>query len=81
MGYRPLKLELLKEKPYCYWCGIKVIDYIPKDGERTPDNTATIDHLISRFWRNKGKVVKKVLCCNKCNNLRARLEEKGIFKF
>ena len=73
---RKLKLELMEKYGVCYWCGVKVIDYVAQDGQRCPPNTATIDHLKSRFLRKKGEVVEKVLACNKCNGIRSKKEER-----
>lgn len=76
--YRALKLKFLEHFTTCYWCSDPVIDYIPPAGEpvKVPDNAATVDHTVSRFFREKGTRVKKVLACNKCNQRRAREENK-----
>lgn len=75
-GYRKLKLELMAKDKHCHWCKIEVHDHVQIEGVRQPDDTATIDHLISRFFRKKGETVAKVLACQKCNLQRARDEEK-----
>lgn len=77
---RPLKLALLSEFKNCFWCGEKVFDYIHTAGETTPPNAATVDHLKSRFFRNKGEVVTKVLACEKCNQRRSHEENKKYTK-
>jgi len=79
-SYRPLKLALIKEFKKCYWCGVEVIDFIRKLGERTPYNAATVDHLVSRYFRKKGEVVIKVLACDRCNQKRANKENKQLGK-
>jgi len=70
-NFRKTKLRLLKENPFCYWCGVRVIDYVTKDGENMPDWGATIDHFVSKPFRNKHREVKKVLSCCKCNRIRS----------
>lgn len=78
--YRELKQYLMRNDPHCYYCGIEVVDYgkIP-DGTTEPNDMATIDHTISRFYRNKNEIVPKVLACNYCNKKRAA-EEQKLFK-
>lgn len=76
-GRRALKLALLEEYGYCYWCKRLVKDYGAREpGARDPDDMATVDHLVSRYYRKKGDIVDKVLACNKCNQARAREEDK-----
>lgn len=57
----------------CFWCDVEVTDFI-SPGVRPPFNTATIDHVVSRYFRKKGDDVLKVLACNRCNQARARYE-------
>ncbi len=54
------------------------IQNIPK-GQSLPPNSATIEHVISRYsifrWRKKRKgEQRKVLACYKCNHSRSVLE-------
>ncbi len=74
--YTFAKREMMKDDPRCFWCEIEVIDYGPrKEGEPDPLDMATVDHLVSRFFREIGVVVPKVLACAKCNQNRAKNEE------
>ncbi len=73
---RYLKLELLAEFKYCFWCGIPVRDFVIPDGERAPSDMATLDHVVSRFTRKKGDWVLKVLSCEHCNSDRSFIEQK-----
>lgn len=67
------------ENPACYWCGIETI-MPPKNGKgKIPLNTATIDHLRSRYdplrrTQPEPGEVRTVLACSKCNNERSRIE-------
>lgn len=72
---REFKLALMREFGTCYWCDIPVIDFITEH-VRVPDNTATIDHTISRYHRRLGERVLKVLACYKCNQERATAEDR-----
>lgn len=76
-SYRKMKLELMENDPHCYYCKIEVVDYgqIPPR-ERQPEDMATVDHLVSKFYRKSGQVVPKVLACQACNNKRAKEEQK-----
>ena len=75
-NFRKAKLRLLRENPYCHWCGKRVFDYVTKDNEKAPDFMASVDHLKSRFFRQTGlmKEAKKVLSCVPCNQKRAKEE-------
>ncbi len=61
--------------PFCHWCNLLTHDHgaIP-DGEVSPFDNATVDHLVSRFFREKGTIVPKVLACDRCNKKRAEIE-------
>lgn len=74
--YKSQRLRLEKISPFCHWCKVEVVEYALKRNERPPNNMATIDHTISRFFRKKGTKVKKVLACHKCNSRRAKAEDK-----
>lgn len=76
---RDIRIKLLKVKDDCYWCGKKVKEYSNfkfKKGKTIPADMATVDHLISRHFRNKGDVSPKVLSCYSCNRKRAHDEDK-----
>lgn len=78
--HRNLKLALLDAFKICFWCGIPVRDFIIPNGEQAPPDIATLDHVISRFTRQKGEWVLKVLSCYKCNQDRNVLEHRAIRK-
>lgn len=72
---RTLKLKLLEEYGKCFWCDKEVKDYGQQpDGWRTPNDTATLDHMVSRLFRKKGESVLKVLACSWCNTRRSQIE-------
>ncbi len=73
---KELRSNLFKEHPFCFWCGVLVIQYIVEPGHRPEDNMATLDHIKSRFFRKKGEKVEKVLACYRCNQKRAQKENK-----
>ena len=75
-SYKQLKLLLLKEIGVCFWCKITVKDYPYEDGVPDKPDMATVDHIQSRFERKKGEVVEKVLACYKCNQRRAKEDER-----
>lgn len=74
-GYRALKLSLLQQFGVCFWCDRKVSDYNRTKGYQPPD-TATVDHLVSKYFREPGDVSLKVLSCLECNQERAHNEHK-----
>jgi len=78
-GKKEELLALLSKSDKCHWCGRKVKYYgmIP-DGHKNPDDMATRDHLLSKFYRKKGEVVEKVLSCRKCNHERGQKDESNF---
>ena len=62
----------------CFWCGIPVKEY--KIPNSINDDQATIDHVVSRFYRKKGDNVLKVLACYRCNQARAIYENRKLTK-
>ena len=77
---RELKLQYLAMGLKCFWCDKVVKDYgnteaIRKAGLKIPEDMATIDHMVSRYFRKKGEKVQKVLACDPCNNRRSHEEE------
>lgn len=70
---------LTKEFKNCFWCGIEVVD-LKLDGGRPPHFAATVDHLVSRYFRQPGANVLKVLSCYRCNKTRADIENKKYGK-
>lgn len=72
---------MIKENPTCHWCKRVVKDYgLFPVSAKTPDDMATIDHKISRFFRKPGQSVPKVLACNKCNQDRSTVEDRKYGK-
>lgn len=77
--HRGLKLLLLQEFGICFWCGIVVKDYgLPPNNEDNPPDAATIDHLVSRFYRGNGEFSDRVLACYHCNQKRAQEENRRL---
>jgi hypothetical protein len=71
--YRKRKLALLAEDPHCFWCGVEVADYVPREYDsHRPRHMATIDHIYSRVHphRVSGGRGKWVLACYPCNHTR-----------
>lgn len=72
LKYRDLRKKLIDETGgVCYWCGCKVVERERKGNENFKPDQATIDHTIDRYSRKRGQIVKKVLCCYKCNQERS----------
>lgn len=66
----------------CHWCGCKVQNYGRRNwqkGDVIPDDFGTIDHIDSRFLRDKHEVTGKVLACYKDNQKRS-VEEVRLFR-
>lgn len=83
--YKHRRQVLLAQKPYCHWCGRKVLYYKLKFRERMPKDFATIDHLTSRFHGPRPNVYGRrqtlVLACHECNQRRCEEETKSIPKW
>lgn len=87
---RDLRIRLMEQHPFCYWCKQQVYEHPDtkrnlNKGERYPDNMATIDHLYSRFNPEKRYQVykdheDKVLACYACNTKRSEEEVKKLPK-
>ncbi len=77
------KWHLWKKNKYCHWCGVKTRPYknLGKNGDSKPD-MATVDHIVSRnFAAFSNRASNKVLSCYKCNQDRAKNEQKLIPKY
>lgn len=70
---------LVKEFKNCFWCGVEVI-HLKCDGGKQPFYSASVDHVVSRYFRKKGDNVLKVLSCYRCNAKRADIENKKYSK-
>ena len=77
--------RLMEIDPHCHWCGVEVVYYPLKNGEKVPDNYATFDHITSRLNGKRPNVFMKkrtmVLSCYKCNGERASREIASVPKF
>lgn len=69
---KELRVAMLAQFKYCYWCGVLCRDYVVQDGEEQPKDMGTVDHLVSRHFRKKGELCGKVLACFRCNDKRSR---------
>lgn len=78
---RKRRARLMEKDPHCHWCGVKVIYYPLKKGETMPNNFATLDHLVSRYYKPrfdpKMKQKTMVLACFKCNMKRCEEDTKA----
>lgn len=76
------RAKMMMKHPYCYWCGIRVVHHKLNPHQRMPDNFATIDHLISKYYGKRPNVYGKektlVLACNKCNFERCKKETESL---
>jgi 5-methylcytosine-specific restriction endonuclease McrA len=73
--YKRRRDRLVKEYPFCYWCGKPVKLYPPlKPHQKPPLDQATIDHLRTRY--NPDRQIpspdkeQTVLSCWECNHKR-----------
>lgn len=83
MSNRKLKEKLWHSNPNCHWCGKPTrLLHIPEIKGRAPEDLATIDHLISRYYPERWvrRDLTKVLACYKCNTERATKETKSLPK-
>lgn len=81
---RDLRWDLFQVDPHCYWCHARVRWMAPANGILA-DDAATLDHVQSRYVRERGELVPVVLARFKCNRDRnereqARLPREEILK-
>jgi hypothetical protein len=74
--------RLWEQNPHCHWCGTETV-LIDQDGGFFPHNAATVDHLRSRLDSSRSepnpqREQRRVLACWRCNNERARDEQKSM---
>lgn len=69
---KELRVAMLEQFKFCYWCGIRCKDYVFQEGKPQPKDIGTVDHLVSRHFRKKGELCGKVLACFRCNDKRSR---------
>ena len=76
---RAWKIRRMQEAPYCHWCRRRVY-LVPEGCTTVRDDTATVDHLRSKFDASRQEPLRipnelrKVLACYRCNQLRAQWE-------
>lgn len=78
---RRQRYRMWKENPACHWCGRETIFVEnPHLQKNLKDNTCTIDHLHSRLQPDlrRSGYNRHFLACWKCNNDRARAEDKTL---
>jgi len=74
-----VRRKLFREDPHCYWCGRITVLFDPPIGQRTPGDTATVDHIKDR--RQVASVSEYrapenvVLACYGCNKRRNDIEQ------
>lgn len=77
---RKLKMRLFKKyKSICFYCGIKTIIQHRNLTQNYPANTATVEHLYSKFDMRRALSKKTVLSCLKCNAKKAKDDGNIIF--
>lgn len=82
MGNGKIRNKLWKEDPHCHWCRCLTIPPPPgKNLGRQADDTATLDHLYSKWELRDNpdlKLAQKTfLACAKCNAERGRKAERA----
>ena len=76
---RAWKIRRMQESPYCHWCRRRVY-LLPTGSTQQRDDTATLDHLRSRFDASRHEPLqipqerRRVLACFRCNQLRGQRE-------
>ena len=67
------RCQLFTVNPHCYWCGRLTIWHNPPDGILQPES-ATVDHIVSRYNRGWNAPTDIVLACFECNQRRCQNE-------
>lgn len=73
--YKRVRQRLLRYKPFCWYCGDRVVFFHVDGGGGIPPNFATIEHLHSATTSERSPRVMPlertlVLACHDCNQLR-----------
>ena len=79
---RKRRHKLFLQDPHCHWCGCEVVESQSRQ-KNQQDNSATLDHLRTKFDPQRGEPSDKeqtVLSCYKCNNERGMADELIHFK-
>lgn len=83
--FKNRRRRLVDKSPYCHWCNRPVFEYPHVRGRKVPDDAATVDHLVSRYWGKRPNVFGRqktlVLACFQCNGLRSKQETASISKW
>lgn len=66
---------LFTADPHCYWCGRLTVWVTPANGVLAPD-TATVDHVVSKYNRPWNSPTDLVLACFECNQRRSVEEQR-----
>lgn len=65
---------LVKERGLiCHWCGRPVVRMRSGEG-RHANNTATLDHVVSRIFGGSDRRTNCVIACRKCNHDRGLVD-------
>ena len=79
---RFLENLIRRQEGKCFWCNIEITRVVTPKHSPTPDNLATIDHLVTRFSpfrrEDRSNETSSVMACNKCNILWNRFEQSMI---
>lgn len=82
--WKEIRDAFLYQDPHCRWCGREVIFYVLQDGEKTPKNYATIDHLYDKMDPRRYNLYPDnehlVLACYDCNQKRHKKRQSTISK-
>ena len=62
--------RLLEKSSICHWCGVPVFKNPPGESNQR-NNTATVDHIISRAEDGADIYDNVVLACRRCNERRS----------
>lgn len=70
---RRYRCRLFTLNPHCYWCGRLTVWDTPSNGTLSPDS-ATTDHVVSKYNRSWNSPTDLVLACYECNQRRSQNE-------
>ena len=73
--YKRVRSHLMRYRPFCWYCGDRVVFFHVEGGGALPPNFATIEHLHSATVRQRSPRTRSldrtlVLACTDCNQLR-----------
>lgn len=73
-----LALLMCLFKSRCFYCSNEV-SIVPVNTVPYPSDAATRDHYIPRSHSGPNKVSNIVLCCSKCNHIKASYDPSDVF--